>query len=78
MTKNKLLLLPLALVMAIPLAGCEADGTQTTKDRAHQVIRAADSVCAKRGKTASLLGMDSVSDDVIITCGDGSNHYYDG
>jgi hypothetical protein len=69
----------IVVALGIILSGCEfGNGVRSSASVAHQIINEADTVCADRGKTANIAWMEGRTDDVVITCQDGTNHYYNG
>ena len=70
----------LALVLVgLAFGGCELDnGTRSARSVADQVIAEADRVCVERGGTANIGWLETRVDDVVITCQDGTNHFFDG
>lgn len=67
-----------ALLTAGAVSGCEVNGLRSSASVGHQIIKAADRICADRGKTANIAWMEKRTDDVVVTCKDGTNHYYNG
>jgi hypothetical protein len=51
---------------------------ESTKTRADKINDQADQVCAERDGTANIAWMEGRPADVVITCKDGTNHFYDG
>lgn len=75
---NKILSTIIIILVGICATGCEGNGTRSSADLADQIINYADTVCLERGETANIEILEGTSDDVIITCKDGSNHFHDG
>lgn len=69
-------LVVIAGIAALGLTGCEANESRRSNAVGPQIARDADFVCAGHGKTASVTLIES--DDILVTCKDGTNHYYDG
>lgn len=65
-----------SIALALASTGCEMNGARSARDVGEQIIREADRVCS--GKTANIGWLEGRTDDVVITCMDGSNHFYDG
>jgi hypothetical protein len=76
-----------ALLLAVPvlaLSGCEMNGL-TTRQKARDIQRTVERICGKddkaelsRGGVRNIMLMDKSEDDGIVTCMDGTNHYFDG
>jgi hypothetical protein len=79
--KAALLIVPFALA----LGGCEACNggiTHSSRNISDQIIRAAEGICgasadSPHGGVKNIMLMESREDDGIVTCGDGTNTYFD-
>lgn len=76
---RKLAFIPVALLIAAPISGCEWNGpARSSRSIATEIIHKADEVCAHRGRTANIGWIENRTDDVVVTCNDGTNHFIDG
>lgn len=75
-----------ALVVAVTVSGCEACNgglTNSSSNLAHQIIPEVEKICgherdsAPHGGVMNIMLMDGREDDGIVTCFDGTNHYFD-
>ncbi len=80
---RKKITIGLVCIAGVGLAGCESNGfTSSTisKDILHKV----NSICGPardsqpRGGVVNIMLMEGREDDGIVTCHDGTNHYFDG
>lgn len=76
---RRLAAVSLAAAAALSLTGCELNSEmEPSKNIAKRIIDHTDKVCVERGGTANIAWMEGRIDDVVITCKDGTNHFYDG
>lgn len=75
----------IAAVALVALTGCESgNGFQTAGGRSKSILRAVEPICGAsrdsgpRHGVVNIMLMEGATDDGIVTCGDGTNHYFDG
>jgi hypothetical protein len=69
--------------LGLGVAGCEWNGV-TTRSKASDIQTNVERICGPhrgaepRGGVQNIMLMDKSEDDGIVTCDDGTNHYFDG
>lgn len=63
-------------------SGCEINGL-SSRQISHDILDNAERICGDsragaRGGVDNIMLMDGREDDGIVTCHDGTNHYFDG
>jgi len=71
-----------ALLVATLLSGCEINGV-TSKSISSDILDNANRICGPnrdsgRGGVENIMLLQDKEDDGIVTCHDGTNHYFDG
>lgn len=71
------------IAVALFLGGCEWNGL-SSKQISKDIIENVERICGPsrdslpRGGVQNIMLMDGREDDGIVTCDDGTNHYFDG
>jgi hypothetical protein len=71
----------IALVMVFAVSGCEYNGL-SSQAVSGDILREVESICGVdrngiRGGVENIMLMENREDDGIVTCHDGTNHYFD-
>lgn len=77
---RKLIILPFA-VIALAFSGCEFNGL-SSRQISRDILKTVNQICGYdrehgRGGVENIMLMEDRQDDGIVTCHDGTNHYFD-
>jgi hypothetical protein len=68
----------LAVLMLVPLTGCEMNGARSSKSIANEVGPWAVKTCSTHGGVNDVTPIENATDDFVVYCNDNTWHFLDG